>query len=85
MYLSISTGNLLYAVLHVGIIPTVLLCLHISNSAACFRFIYDLSDQDSSRAREIERVMREARLRELCKVTQTTTNVVFAKVAFSSY
>jgi hypothetical protein len=33
-----------------------------------FRYIYDLTEQDSSRSREIERVMREARLRELCKV-----------------
>ena len=33
-----------------------------------FRFIYDRSGEESSRAREIERSMREARFRELCKV-----------------
>ncbi len=41
---------------------------HLTIHLLMFRYIYDLTEQDSSRSREIERVMREARLRELCKV-----------------
>jgi hypothetical protein len=48
-----------------------------------FRYIYDLTEQDSSRSREIERVMREARLRELCKVnTDYKCRLCLCKILF---
>ena len=49
-----------------------------------FRFIYDRSGEESSRAREIERSMRDARFRELCKVRARVRIRVRVRVKFEN-